>query len=76
MNLYNYILSYLAKINKFSSLRELQKKLSSYEKISVKTTIDYIDYSLQAKIIKKIYNYNLKTKKIISSQAKYYFTDL
>ena len=76
VNLYNYTLSYLAKNNIFTSLRELQKNLNLYDKISIKTTIDYIDYSLQAKIIKRIYNYDIKTEKIISSQAKYYFTDL
>lgn len=75
-NLYNHTLSYLAKTNKFTSLRDLQKKLNLFQNISIKTTIDYIDFSLQAKIIKRVYNYDIKTEKIISSQAKYYFTDL
>jgi len=43
--------------------------------ITLKTTIDYIDFSIRAKIIKPIYRYDLKKQKVISSRAKYYFTD-
>ena len=74
--LYNYMLTYLSKLDCFTSLREIQKKLHSYGKISIKTTIDYIDYSIQAKILKRIYICSIKTNKIISSRGKYYFTDL
>ncbi len=75
LDLYKYTISYLSRNNTFFSLRELQKWLCKHMQISLKTTIDYIDYSLQAKIIKKVYTYDLKKSKEISSRVKYYFTD-
>ena len=75
INLYNHTLTFLAQNNKYFSLRELQKRIDSELSISLKTTIDYIDFSLQAKIIKRVYKYDLKTNKSISSKAKYYFND-
>ncbi|QFR39387.1 ATP-binding protein [Candidatus Gracilibacteria bacterium 28_42_T64] len=75
LDLYKYTISYLSRNNTFFSLRELQKGLCKHMQISLKTTIDYIDYSLQAKIIKKVYTYDLKKSKEISSRVKYYFTD-
>ncbi len=75
IDLYNQSITYLAKNNIFLSLRDLQKNIELIQWISLKTTIDYIDFSLQAKIIKRCYRYDIKTKKEISSKAKYYFTD-
>jgi predicted AAA+ superfamily ATPase len=69
-------LSFLSKNNIFLSLRELQKKLDVNKSISLKTTMDYIDFSIQSKIIRKMYKYDLKLNKYISSRVKYYFTDL
>lgn len=76
IELYNYTLSFLSKNNIFLSLRELQKKLDVNKSISLKTTMDYIDFSIQSKIIRKMYKYDLKLNKYISSRVKYYFTDL
>lgn len=76
IELYNYTLSFLSKNNTFLSLRELQKNLESHNSISLKTTMDYIDFSLQSKIIRKMYKYDIKWKKTISSKIKYYFTDV
>jgi len=73
--LYNFVISYLAKNNSFTSLRELHKNLNSINKISLKTVIDYIDFSIKAKIIKRVYKIDLKTNKKITTKAKYYFTD-
>jgi predicted AAA+ superfamily ATPase len=73
--LYNFTISYIANNNIFLSLRELQKNLDNTNNISLKTTIDYIDFSIQAKILKRVYKYDLKTNKQITSKAKYYFTD-
>lgn len=75
IELYNFTISYLAENNIFISLRDLQKNLDSINKISLKTTIDYIDFSIQTKIIKRVYKFDIKTNKPITSKAKYYFTD-
>ena len=76
INLFNYTLSFLAKTNIFFSIKELNKQLNNFSDISLKTNTDYIDFSIRAKILKRIYKYDLKTWNIISSETKYYFTDL
>lgn len=73
--LYNYTITYLSKINIYLSLRDIAKNINNIENISLKTTIDYIEFSLKAKIIKRVYNFDQKTKKEINSKAKYYFSD-
>lgn len=75
IDLYKFTITYLAENNFFSSLRELQNKLDKIQKISLKTAIDYVDFSIQEKILKRVYKYDLKTNKPITSKAKYYFTD-
>lgn len=75
IDLYIFTITFLAKYNSFNSLREIQKELNQINKISLKTVIDYIDFSIQAKIIKKCYKYDLKNSKIINSKIKYYFND-
>lgn len=75
INLYTYTITYLSNNNIFLSLRDLHKLLDKTNKISLKTTIDYIDFSIQSKILKKCYKYDIKNKKEITSKAKYYFTD-
>lgn len=75
IELYNFTITYLSKNNNFLSLRDLHKQLNNINKISLKTTIDYVDFSLQSKIIKRCYRYDMKNNKKITSNAKYYFTD-
>lgn len=75
IDLYIFTITFLAEYNSFNSLREIQKELNQINKISLKTVIDYIDFSIQAKIIKKCYKYDLKNSKIINSKIKYYFND-
>jgi len=75
INLYIFTITYLANNNEFFSLRDLQKKLDQIQKISLKTTIDYIDFSQQVKILKRVYKYDIKNNKSITSKAKYYFSD-
>jgi len=75
INLYTFTITFLSKNNIFLSLRDLHKKLDKTNKISLKTTIDYIDFSLQSKILKRCYRYDIKNKNEITSKAKYYFTD-
>jgi predicted AAA+ superfamily ATPase len=75
IELYKFTMTYLAKIYNCLSLRELQKWLIQIQQITLKTTIDYINFSIRAKIIKPIARYDFKKEKIISSRIKYYFTD-
>lgn len=75
IELYQFTMTYLSKINNCLSLRELQKWLSQIQQITLKTTIDYINFSIRAKIIKPITRYDFKKQKIISSRIQYYFTD-
>jgi len=73
--LYNFIITFIANINSFTSIRELQREINIYEKISLKTLMDYIDFGIKSKILKRIYKFDIKKDKIISSKSKYYFTD-
>lgn len=75
IDLYKFTITYLAENSFFSSLRELQSKLDNIQGISLKTAIDYIDYSIQEKILKRVYKYDIKTNKANSAKAKYYFAD-
>lgn len=75
IELYQFTMTYLSKIESCLSLRELQKWISEIQQITLKTLIDYINFSIRAKIIKPIYRYDFKKQKIISSRVKYYFTD-
>jgi predicted AAA+ superfamily ATPase len=45
-------------------------------KISLVTLIEYIDFLLNSKLIKRVYNYDFKKQKTIKTKAKYYFSDL
>jgi hypothetical protein len=75
MELYHFTMTYLSKTNKHISFRELQKWLSEIQQITLKTVIDYINFSLRAKIIKPVNKYDFKKQKVILSRIKYYFTD-
>lgn len=72
---YIQVITFLSKNNNFLSLRELQRELEALQNISLKTVIDYIDFSLKSKIIKKVSRYDFKAKKQIKSKNKYYFSD-
>lgn len=77
IDLYKNTLAVLATNNDFISLRDFQKFLKRYNvKISLATTIDYVDYSLSSKLIKRISNFDLKLDKEIAHKNKYFFTDL
>jgi predicted AAA+ superfamily ATPase len=68
-------MTYLAHNNTYTSLRDLHKKLDNIQSISLKTVIDYVDFSIQEKILKRVYKYDLKNNKTITSKGKYYFSD-
>jgi hypothetical protein len=74
--LYNQTLTFLSKINYWVSIRELHRLIIANNiSISHPTLIDYINFSISAKIIKSCFTYDLKQNKEISSKAKYYFLD-
>lgn len=75
IELYYFTLSYLSNNTHSLSLRELQKNLDEINNISLKTLIDYVNFSMQTKIIKRVYKYDFKKAKAITSKATYYFTD-
>lgn len=78
-NYYQYYstISYIAWINKFISLRELHRNLKKNNiSISLITLIDYINSSINSKLIRRIYTFDLKQEKEITWKAKYFFTDL
>ncbi|MDF1682466.1 MAG: hypothetical protein P1U46_01560 [Patescibacteria group bacterium] len=73
--MYILIITKLSKNDSFLSIRYFHKDINSIEKISLKTYMDYIDFSLQEKIIKKIYLFDNKKNKIINSNVNFYFSD-
>ncbi|MDD3302161.1 MAG: AAA family ATPase [Candidatus Gracilibacteria bacterium] len=77
INLYNYTLTKISLINNNSSIRELHRLLKDDNvDISLITLMDYIDYSVNSKIIKRCFSYDLKLDKSINTKVKYYFTDI
>ena len=75
-DLYNYTISFISKNNKYSSVREINRNLNNIIKVSLVTMMEYIKYSLSAKIIKQSFVFDFKKNKKITSKTKYYFTDI
>lgn len=75
ITLYDFFIRYLARNNKYFSLRELHKCINIDLQISLKTIIDYCNFSQQSKIIFSVNPYDFKKQKVISTKSKYYFTD-
>ncbi len=74
--LYHQTLSFLSSIQWFISLREFGRRLEWNDiSISLITAIDYINFTLNSKLVKRLYRYDLKLWKEITSKAKYYFAD-
>jgi predicted AAA+ superfamily ATPase len=74
--MYNYSLVHLAQNNISCSQRELHKNLQEKIKISLPTFNDYIRYSLSAKIIKQVFEYDFKKQKFLDTKSKFYFSNL
>lgn len=74
-SLYNSLLIFLSLNNKNFSIREITKKVSEIQKISIKSLLDYINFSIESRVIKRIYNFDFKKNKEINSKWKYYFSD-
>lgn len=73
--LYNLILTKISKLNSFISFRELHREVEKNNNIALKTFMDYIDFTIQEKIIYKIELYDFKKEKSILNKSKYYFSD-
>jgi len=73
--LYNLILTKISKLTTFISLRELHREIEKNDSIALKTFMDYIDFTIQEKIIYKIELYDFKKEKSILNKSKYYFID-
>lgn len=73
--LYNLILTKIWQLNDFISLRELHREIEKNDNVALKTFMDYLDFSIQEKIIYKIDLYDFKKEKVILNKAKYFFND-
>lgn len=73
--LYNLILTKISKLTNFISLRELHREIEKNDNIALKTFMDYIDFTIQEKILYKIELYDFKKEKSILNKSKYYFSD-
>jgi len=76
IDLYNYTLIFLSKLNKFSSIREINRRLNKVIKISLITMMEYLKFSEESKIIKQIKAFDFKKQKQIETKTKYFFTDI
>ncbi len=77
IKLFKSFTAVLATNNDYISLRDFQKILKRYNiKTSLATTIDYMEYLISSKIIKKVAKYNVKKWKEILWKNKYFFTDI
>jgi predicted AAA+ superfamily ATPase len=74
--LLKYTITYLSLLNNQTTLRELHRKIKENKNISLITLMEYMDFLLNSKLIKRVYNYDFKKQKIIKTKAKYYFSDL
>lgn len=75
INLYNLIITKLAFLEKDISLREFHRDIEKVNNISLVTMMDYIDFSIQEKIIKRIEFFDFKTNTIKINKSRYYFCD-
>lgn len=75
ITLYDFFIRFLSRNNLYFSLRELHKCINQHLQISLKTVIDYCNFSQQSQIIYSVSPYDFKKGKIISTKSKYYFTD-
>lgn len=74
ISLYYDTINLISRIKDFVSINELHRQLSS-KNMSVLTLTDYINFSIQEKVLKKVELYDFKKEKIINWKSKYYFTD-
>ena len=49
---------------------------NGYKEVSINTINSYLNYLIDAFLIKKVKRYDVKSKKYISTPSKYYFSDI
>jgi predicted AAA+ superfamily ATPase len=77
VNLLYQGISKIAFLNESLSIREFHRKISNeWIDIALATLIDYIDFSVNSRLIKRCFTYDLKSDKPINTRVKYYFTDI
>lgn len=77
VNLLYQSISKLAFLNESLSVREFYRKIiNEWIGIALGTLIDYIDFSVNSRLLKRCITYDLKLLKPINSRVRYYFTDL
>nr|MDD3720298.1 AAA family ATPase [Candidatus Gracilibacteria bacterium] len=75
--LFNQVITKIALLEKSLSIRELHRNIKDQgTDISLITLMDYLDFAVNAKIIKRSFTYDLKLDKVISTKVRYYFTDI
>lgn len=75
--LFNQVITKIALLEKSLSIRELHRNIKDqWTDISLITLMDYLDFAVNAKIIKRSFTYDLKLDKVISTKVRYYFTDI
>lgn len=75
--LFNQTITHLSKINVFISLRELHRVIESKNpNTSLATIIDYINFSINSKVLKRIYKFDIKKSHTSTNNIKYYFNDI
>jgi len=77
ISLFYQVLSYIAQISQYVSMRELHRQLTEHSiDISLLTLIDYTNASLNTKVLHRCYLYDVKNKNTISSKVQYFFWDV
>ncbi|NDK08507.1 AAA family ATPase [Candidatus Gracilibacteria bacterium] len=67
----------LAFLNTSMSIREFHKLILTQNiSIALQTLIDYIDFSVNSRLIKRCLTYDLKNNKPIITRIRYYFADI
>lgn len=77
INLLYQSMSKIAFLNIWMSIREFHRKIQEeWIEIALATLIDYIDFSVNSRLVKRCTPYDLKSDKPITTRVKYYFADL
>ncbi len=77
INLLYQGISKLALLENSMSIREFHRKIiDEWIEIALATLIDYIDFSVNSRLIKRCTTYDLKSLKAITTRVRYYFADL
>lgn len=74
-NLINMLASVVGSLTNTNNITN-RFKSSGFKEISINTISAYINYLIDSFMVNKVNRYDIKGKKYISAQSKYYFTDI